>query len=105
MNACEQSVPQQPPTDGFSLRGSVDEYLPRNRCRASASTYGDGSNGSSFATPANGQHVQLRTEWPHASFVVMPAAASRSSAFGVSSGGMKWYCTFCRVVMWPLPWP
>ena len=25
MNACEQSVPQQPPSEGLSLRGSVDE--------------------------------------------------------------------------------
>jgi hypothetical protein len=31
MNACEQSVPQQPPTDGLNLRGSVDEYGPRSK--------------------------------------------------------------------------
>jgi hypothetical protein len=35
---CEQSVPQHPPSVGFSLRGKLDEYGPRNRCRASAST-------------------------------------------------------------------
>ncbi len=62
MNACEQSVPQQPPTDGLNLRGRLDENGPRRRWRASASTYGVGSNGSSVATPASGQHVQLRTE-------------------------------------------
>jgi hypothetical protein len=105
MNACEQSVPQQPPIDGLSLRGRVDEYGPRSRWRARASTYGVGSNGSSFATPANGQHVQLRTELPHASLVVMPDAASWVSAASVSASGTKWYWTFCRVVTWPLPPP
>src|SRR5512144_2222957 len=105
MNACEQSVPQQPPSDGLSLRGRLDEYGPRNRWRASASTYGVGSNGSPWATPANGQQVQLRTEWPQASLVVMPASASRRSAASTSAIATKWYWTFCRVVTWPLPPP
>ena len=36
MNACEQSVPQQPPIDGLSLRGKVAEYGPRNAARLPA---------------------------------------------------------------------
>src|SRR3569623_3684155 len=103
MNACEQSVPQQPPPDGLNLRGSVDENGPRRRWRARPSTYGVGSNGSSFATPANGQQVQLRTEWPHASFVVLPEAASTASALSASASATKWDCMFWRVEAWPLP--
>jgi hypothetical protein len=103
MNACEQSPPQHPPIDGLSLRGSFDDHGPRNRCLASASTYGVGSNGSSFATPANGQQVQLRTECPQASRVVSPPAASVASAASTCGVGTKCSWKHCRVVTWAMP--
>ena len=61
------------------------------------------SNAWVWHTPATGQVVTLRTELPHASRVVMPAAASRRIRSGVSSMWTKWSCTSCRVVMWLIP--
>ena len=63
------------------------------------------SNGSSAAIPANGHAVQLRTELPHASRVVMPASASRRRASSTWAVSTKWNWTFWRVVTWPLPPP
>ncbi len=98
-----QSPPQQPPKAILNLRGRVDESGPRSRCRVIASAYGVTSKGSCPDTPAYGQPVMLRTELPHASRVVMPAAPRWRTTASTSSILMKWNCMFCRVVMCPFP--
>ena len=47
--------------------------------------------------------MTLRTVSPHASREVRPTDAIRRRISGDCSSGMKWNCTFWRVVRWPQP--
>ena len=70
-----------------------------------ASAYGETSNSSCSATPANGQPVMLRTALPQASRVVSPTSAISDSASSASFSLTKWSWMFWRVVTCPTPLP
>ena len=55
------------------------------------------------AMPPNGQATTLRTVFPPAPEVVIPASASRRMAGSTSAGRTKWSWKFWRVVMCPKP--
>ncbi len=95
----------QPSKATLNFRGSELESGWRRKWRVNASAYGLGSNTSSAATPARGQAVTLRIEFPHASRVVMPASAIRRIAASAPRGVTKWIWTFWRVVTWTKPRP
>ena len=105
--SCRRTSPhascRQPENATLNLRPKSCTSGWPSRKYASARAYGVTSNACVVHTPATGQVVTLRTELPHASRVVMPAAASRRIRSGVSTMWMKWSCTSWRVVMWLMP--